>query len=260
MSKIYFIYLILFVLISCDTSNDEMFGGTSDSQTGNDLFGCSRKKVPPVKVKESVKIPVIEDKTIEDITIEDKTIGEKLLDVSVSINVFDSKGNPLKYGSGVFIKSNLIVTNVHVIEGGTSFIAKRNSDGKEFALEVYKLDISHDVAILLTKNFNSPKFLKINSKFPRIGNEIWVAGTPMGQEGTISNGIISSIEKVKNFDYDLLQFTAPISSGSSGGPLVNNNLELIGITVLTIKENAAQNINFAVPAKYILNLLDEENN
>lgn len=248
MSKIYFIYLILFVLISCDTSNDEMFGGSSDSQTGDDFFGYSRKKVQPVK--DTTKVPVIED----------KTIGEKLLDVSVSIKVLDSKGNPLAFGSGVFIKSNLIVTNVHVIEGGSFFVAVRNSDRKEFALEVYKLDISHDVAILLTKNFNSLEFLKINSKFPRIGNEIWVAGTPMGQEGTISNGIISSIEKVKNFDYDLLQFTAPISSGSSGGPLVNNNLELIGITVSTIKENAAQNINFAVPSKYILNLLDEENN
>ena len=249
MSKIYFFYILLFVIIGCDTSNDEMFGGNSDSQTDNDLFG-ENKKVQPVKVKKQTKDPVIED----------KTIGEKLLDVSVSIKVFDSKGNPVAFGSGVFIKSNLIVTNVHVIEGGSLFVAKRNSDGKEFAIEVYKLDISHDVAILLTKNFNSLEFLKINSKFPRIGNEIWVAGTPMGQEGTISNGIISSIEKVKNFDYDLLRFTAPISSGSSGGPLVNNDLELIGITVSTIKRNAAQNINFAVPSKYILNLLDEENN
>ena len=250
MSKIYFLYILLFVIIGCDTSNDEMFGGNSDPQTGDDFFGGSRKKVPPVRVKEEEKVPVIED----------KTIGEKLLDVSVSIKVLNSKGNPIAFGSGVFIKSNLIVTNVHVIEGGSLFVATRNSDGKEFALEVYKLDISHDVAILLTKNFNSLEFLKINSKFPQIGNEIWVAGTPMGQEGTISNGIISSIEKVKNFDYDLLQFTAPISSGSSGGPLVNNDLELIGITVSTIKENAAQNINFAVPSKYILNLLDEKNN
>ena len=148
MSKIYFIYIILFVIIGCDTSNDEMFGGNSDPQTSDDFFGGSRKKVPPVRVKEQEKAPVIED----------KTIGEKLLDVSVSIKVLNSKGNPIAFGSGVFIKSNLIVTNVHVIEGGSLFVATRNSDGKEFALEVYKLDISQNFgAAMVALSRSSPR-------------------------------------------------------------------------------------------------------
>jgi S1-C subfamily serine protease len=250
MSKIYFIYLILFVIIGCDTSNDEMFGGNSDPQTGDDFFGGSRKKVPPVRVKEQEKVPVIED----------KTIGEKLLDVSVGISVFNADGNLISSGSGAFVKPDLIVTNFHVIKGAYKIVAYRNSDMKKINVVINKVDPIHDVAVLKTNNFKSNKFLNIKTKFPRIGNDVWVAGAPEGLDGTISNGIISAIRKEKPYDFDLIQFTAPISFGSSGGPLINPNMDLIGITVLGIDRNDAQNLNFAVPSKYISHLLDEENN
>jgi S1-C subfamily serine protease len=112
----------------------------------------------------------------------------------------------------------------------------------------------------LSKNPENTEALFFKSKFPRIGNDVWVAGTLLGQEGTISDGIVSAIRKHKPFDFDQIQFTAPISFGSSGGPLVNTDFELIGITVSGIDDYDAQNLNFAVPAKYISHLLDDENN
>ena len=135
-----------------------------------------------------------------------------------------------------------------------------DADMKKINVVINKVDPIHDVAVLKTNNFKSNKFLNIKTKFPRIGNDVWVAGAPEGLDGTISNGIISAIRKEKPYDFDLIQFTAPISFGSSGGPLINPNMDLIGITVLGIDRNDAQNLNFAVPSKYISHLLDEENN
>jgi S1-C subfamily serine protease len=96
--------------------------------------------------------------------------------------------------------------------------------------------------------------IKISSNLPKIGDDIMVAGSPQGLEGTISKGIISSIRKFDPYDYELIQISAPISEGSSGGPVVNSSGELIGISVSGMKEG--QNLNFAVPVKYISHLLD----
>jgi tetratricopeptide (TPR) repeat protein len=86
-----------------------------------------------------------------------------------------------------------------------------------------------------------------------IGDEVVVIGSPRGEETTVSTGIISSIRKGSN----KLQFTAPISNGSSGGPLFNNYGELIGITAAS-KVNA-QNLNFAIPSSEIDQLLTPSN-
>ncbi len=239
-------------MCSCDTnqSGDDLFGGNISEPKSSDWFG-EDSATPNKKKKKTTPKEKEEDY---------KTIGEKLLDVSVGIYVYDDNGNLISAGSGAFINSNLIVTNYHVIEGYSSIIAVRNSDQKKINVTISKVDPNHDIAILITKNFKTEKYLSIRTKFPHVGNEVWVAGTPEGLEGTISNGIISSIRKAKSYDFDLIQFTAPISFGSSGGPIVNTNFELIGITVSGIDRNDAQNLNFAVPAKYISHLLDEENN
>ena len=244
---------IISLLSSCDMKpgdSDDLFGGGTSEPQSTDWFGGT-ESVP----KEKKKI-----KDVNQTKNENQTIGEKLLDVSVGISVFNADGNLISSGSGAFIKPDLIVTNFHVIEGSYKIVAYRNSDMKKINVVINKIDPIHDIAVLKTNNFKSNKFLNIKTKFPRIGNDVWVAGAPEGLDGTISNGIISAIRKEKPYDFDLIQFTAPISFGSSGGPLINPNMDLIGITVLGIDRNDAQNLNFAVPSKYISHLLDEENN
>lgn len=243
----YFLFILL-ILTSCERGDGDLFGGASKTDPVEDLFGGGSTPPPTTPKKKKIE------------QVDKKTLGEKLLDVSVGIYACDETGALFSLGSGAFIKSNLIVTNVHVIEGISSIVAIRNSDQKRINVSINKVDRDHDVAILKTKNFKSEKYISFKTKFPHVGNEVWVAGAPEGLDGTISNGIISAIRKAKPFDFDLIQFTAPISFGSSGGPLINTDFELIGITVSGIDRNDAQNLNFAVPSKYISHLLDEENN
>jgi hypothetical protein len=85
----------------------------------------------------------------------------------------------------------------------------------------------------------------------QVGDPVYAVGNPQGLEGTFSQGIISSIRDA-GLD-KLLQITAPISLGSSGGPVLNSKGEVIGVSVATFK--AGQNLNFAIPSNYLKALL-----
>lgn len=84
-----------------------------------------------------------------------------------------------------------------------------------------------------------------DSSLANVGDEIVVIGNPMGLQNTISKGTISAIRDIE--DTKIIQITAPISPGSSGGPLLNNNSEVIGITTFLVE---GQNLNFAIPIEY----------
>lgn len=84
-----------------------------------------------------------------------------------------------------------------------------------------------------------------------IGDDIYVAGNPEGLEGTLSSGIVSAMREITG--HKLLQITAPISPGSSGGPVMDAYGEVIGVAVATFKEG--QNLNFAVPSSYVKKML-----
>lgn len=185
-----------------------------------------------------------------------KEIISFLLKSSVSITNMKG-GKILNTGSGAFISSNLVVTNYHVIEGGETVELIRNSDKKKFFGKIKRYDKFHDVCIIKLTNERVENFLSINQDKAKIGEEITVVGSPIGLDGTISKGIISNIQKKEPYDYKLLQISAPISPGSSGGPVVNIKGELLGISVGSSQGDGVQNINFAVPARYISFLLDE---
>ena len=85
----------------------------------------------------------------------------------------------------------------------------------------------------------------------QVGEAVYAVGNPQGLEGTFSQGILSSIREVGTDK--LLQITAPISPGSSGGPVLNSKGEVIGVSVATFK--GGQNLNFAIPSGYLKALL-----
>ena len=84
-----------------------------------------------------------------------------------------------------------------------------------------------------------------------VGDEVYAIGNPQGLEGTFSQGIVSSIRQIGSDT--LFQITAPISPGSSGGPVLNAQGKVIGIAVATF--SGGQNLNFAIPASYLTLLL-----
>jgi tetratricopeptide (TPR) repeat protein len=105
----------------------------------------------------------------------------------------------------------------------------------------------HDLAILYTIERNLPTARLGDSDKVEVGQDVVAIGNPRGLENTISPGIISGIRSFRGLRY--LQTTAPISSGSSGGPLLNMKGEVVGLTVFTVRDS--QNLNFAIPVNEV---------
>ena len=181
-------------------------------------------------------------------------IAEKALAATVYLEMQDSKGVPLGFGSGFFVGDNLIATNYHVIEGAARGTAKLVGQFSTYTIEgVTATDKTNDLALLkVTMSGINPLPLG-NSSNVKIGETVYVAGNPKGLEGTFSNGIISS--RRDPYVKERLQMTAPISPGSSGGPVLNSKGEVIGISFMTLV--GGQNLNFAIPSRYLTELLTE---
>ena len=187
-------------------------------------------------------------------TLPAEDIAEKALATTVYLEMKDKNGKTLGIGSGFFVKPNLIATNYHVIEGAAKGTAKLVGKYTTYNIEgVTATDKINDLALLKVTAFGIKSLSLGNSDKVRIGATVYVAGNPKGLEGTFSDGIISS--RRDKLTKERLQMTAPISPGSSGGPVLNRKGEVIGISFAVHRALDAQNLNFAIPSKYLKKLL-----
>lgn len=172
-------------------------------------------------------------------------IYEKCSPAVFYIEVYDKAGKATGSGSGFFIEENgIAVTNHHVIDG--AYAAKiRTMDGKEYKVSsVYDMKAGGDWAVIQVEGSGFPTIQRGDMSTVVGGATVYAIGSPRGYEGTISQGIISTISReIDGVDY--IQTNAAISPGSSGGALINKYGEVIGIT--TLSRTDAQNLNFAVP-------------
>ena len=176
-------------------------------------------------------------------------IANKALDATVLLVMEDANGNPIGVGSGFFVKLNLIATNNHVIDKAASGVAKRVGYDTKFDIEgVIATDELQDLAIVQVAGSGILPLPLGDSDSVAIGDAVYVAGNPVGFEGTFSHGIISGIRGSHADNNRRLQMTAPISSGSSGGPVLNTWGEVIGVSVAS---TAGQNLNLAAPSNYL---------
>ena len=161
-------------------------------------------------------------------------------------------GIPSSQGSGFFIDKNTLVTNYHVIEDSDYLELKIAGNETIFkGAKVIKASPEYDLAIVQTKQEFSAFEIVDCSKI-EVGAKIYTIGNPRGLEGTISDGILSG--KRNNDGIEYLQITAPISPGNSGGPVLNDKGEVIGVATFAYKNS--QNLNFAVPDSYIEKCID----
>ena len=179
-------------------------------------------------------------------------IAEKALAATVYLEMKDSTGKTLGFGSGFFVKPNLIATNYHVIAGASSGTAKLVGKHTTYKIEGFTVtDEANDLVLLKVTAYGIKPLSLGNSDAIKIGETVYAAGNPKGLEGTFSDGIISSRR-----DRDVkerLQMTAPISPGSSGGPVLNKKGEVIGVSFMSLE--GGQNLNFAIPSLYLKTLL-----
>lgn len=183
-------------------------------------------------------------------------IAKASLPSTVLIVMQDQYGHPLSLGSGFFVQKGIVVSNFHVVENAHSGFIKLPSIEKNIKVDGYTtIDKFRDLVLLKISDDRANPLTLGDSEKVEVGEYIYAIGNPQGLEGTFSHGIVSGI---RNFNsIKLLQITAPISPGSSGGPVINNRGEVIGVSVATVVEG--QNLNFAVPSNYIKELLSSSN-
>ena len=183
-------------------------------------------------------------------------IAEKALAATVFLEMKDRNGQPRGFGSGFFVGQNQIATNFHVIVGSARGTAKLVGKHTKYTIEsIIATDEKNDLALLEVQMFGIQPLPLDDSNTVKIGQTVYVAGNPKGLEGTFSDGIISSLRK--GYAKKLLQMTAPISPGSSGGPVLNGQGKVIGISVAGHRDPDAQNLNFAIPSNYLNALLQQ---
>lgn len=172
----------------------------------------------------------------------------------VMIQLHDANRKPTQLGSGFFVRPDVIATNFHVVSGGSSATVKQVGNPKIYQIEgIVGIDKVNDLALLKVKGLSGRPLPLADISRIEIGQDVYVLGNPQGLEGTISNGILSATGLRQIGQENLLQITAPISGGSSGGPVMNSRGEVIGITVSSARNG--QNLNFAVPASFLSNLI-----
>ncbi|MCY6959794.1 serine protease [Clostridium brassicae] len=166
----------------------------------------------------------------------------------VMINVYNENEELVGKGSGVVINHNgFIITNFHVLNKGVFYGVVFENDTNEYmSYNIIKCHSDYDLALIKVDKIEKP--IKLNIKDLVRGQKIIAIGSPLGLFNTISDGIVSGFRK---FDFmEMVQITAPISPGSSGGALIDLYGNLVGITTSGLD---GQNLNMAVTAKHIKN-------
>jgi serine protease Do len=177
-------------------------------------------------------------------------VFEKVAPAVWAVHALDGEQRPFSFGSGVVIGPGRMVTNCHVLAKAKAIQVRRENVKYEAKLE--HPDVERDLCILSIPQLTAPAVEIAALSTVRIGNRVYVVGNPERLALTLSEGLISGL---RSDDAKLppIQTSAPISPGSSGGGLFDEQARLVGITTSTFvgRERLAQNLNFAVPAEWI---------
>lgn len=164
------------------------------------------------------------------------------------VQTLDAGGKVVVTGSGVAVAPNEVVTNRHVVEKGVGWRVK--SGAHTWSATIVHIDSEHDLCGLKAELMAQPVSIRSSSTLS-VGERVYALGAPEGLELTLSEGLISGL---REFEGGLVvQTSAAISPGSSGGGLFDAKGQLIGITTFYLKEG--QNLNFALPGDWIQSLL-----
>jgi len=171
----------------------------------------------------------------------------------VTVESQDAAGITMGLGSGVVIAPGEIITNCHVVRAGLILQVKK--EGRSSPAYLRFADTVRDLCQLQASqasSFSRPVGGLVTMNDLRVGQRVYAVGAPRGLELTLSDGLISGLRHGADGSIQMIQTTAPISPGSSGGGLFDQDGRLVGITTRQFKEG--QNLNFALPAIWVLEL------
>src|SRR5262245_45689824 len=169
----------------------------------------------------------------------------------VVLLVFDRNSKPFGQGSGFVVAKDRVVTNHHVIEKASDALIVF-ADGTSESVEGVVADSpAHDLTILAVKTGTRSPLRLGDELSMRQGDAVYALGAPRGLESSITNGIVSGFRDVD--EQFLIQTTAPIAPGSSGGPLFDSSGRVIGVTTSFFGDSPG--IYFSIGANDIKRLL-----
>lgn len=231
---------------------------TTTSQTGT---------VVPVSTVNAKDIPIAVKTTGEQELSSYAEVAEKCINSVVQINVTEVTqtifGEQTSSGSGsgvIYTTDGYIITNYHVVGKDTKTVTVILYDGSKYEAAYVCGDKSADVSVIKIDK-NDCQAAKIgDSTTLKLGEQVLAIGNPLGYGITLSDGIISALSRtitVENTTMVLMQTTAAINSGNSGGGLFNMKGELIGITNAKIGGTSVEAMGYAIPSEKVIKCIND---
>jgi S1-C subfamily serine protease len=165
------------------------------------------------------------------------------------IFTYDSDGIRFAQGSAVAIGKETLLTNCHVLAKAKRFVIRKDNISYEAKLQ--HIDVERDLCQITARNLDAPAVPIGDSDKLSVGQRVFALGNPEGLELTLSDGLISALRQDEATGRKAIQISAPITHGSSGGGLFDEEGRLIGITS---SGYILANLNFAIPINYLQEL------
>jgi hypothetical protein len=166
-----------------------------------------------------------------------------------AVRGLDAEERPFSYGSAVVVGPGKLVTNCHVLAKAKAIQLRR--ENVFYIASLQHADLKRDLCVVSAKNFSAPAVRIRHSTSLKVGQRVFAVGNPERLALTLSEGLLSGLRGEEGAP--ILQTTAPLSPGSSGGGLFDEDGQLVGITTLIYlgRSRISQNLNFALPAEWI---------
>jgi S1-C subfamily serine protease len=212
--------------------------------------------MPRAETGTGVTVPV---KAAEGEKLSYTQVYEKNQQSIVTIRAVDPKG--VGEGTGIVLTADgYIITNAHVIEGATWAEVVLNND-LSYQAKLVGISPEEDLAVLKVEATDLIPAEFGDSFSVKVGDEVSALGNPLGYRMTLTPGIISSVDRELNVDGNtmhLLQTSAPINFGNSGGALFNDRGQVIGVTAVKIvtEDGSTEGLGFAIPMERVKYVVD----
>jgi len=233
------------------------------------FFLLTKFDPPQYPVQEPVPVRLVSEKKVENLNTKPlnrssvalpdfRSVSKNVTKAVVNITAYNNSGYRVSTGSGVISSKNgFIITNYHVVEGGSQ-IKVSLFDKRSFEAKLVGHDATTDLALLKVSGFDLPALSFGNSDEVEVGEWVLAVGNPFNLNSTVTAGIVSA--KARNINIldgsysieSFIQTDAVVNPGNSGGALVNASGELIGINAAIISETGAYaGYSFAIPSNLV---------
>lgn len=242
------------------------------------IQGQNRIHENPIGPAETQEISIPAFPTGQGVTLPiEKEVGDRLTAQEIYqqvnpavVTIMVQIGERMGVGTGViFREDGYVITNQHVLAGGSACMVTM-ADGYTYPADYVASDAVNDLAILrinqeeLTTEVTFPFAVFGNSDRLTVGDPVYAIGNPLGIElrGTLTDGIVSAINRDVQVDgrvMTLIQTNAALNSGNSGGPLINEYGQVVGINVIkmTSRYNSVEGLGFAIPSTYMERIIND---